>query len=364
MVVKYRFEVDVGVLSVMHSTEETSISVEFEFEAFATGKLYILKMDEVALVAHHKVFAFDPTMISDITSTPPTNVEIKKSGPAPLTKDQFVKEMMTGNVGMLPSRASITYVRDVAGRQQTIIFDIPEKAYPEGSSGKVIELERMIRMHERTHAQLKQEIKDLREELDQRELEELREVVSVPYNALIVANQVAHAFMKEKDGYLNDEYSVFIKSRENASVDQLIAAFLETSEKRLLFNLHYMNWVDHRDFMAEAKISIVGIAYGQSSMGLSTGWTPSSLAFEVAYTSKKRSYEVRTMGSDMKMTNVDLNGKHLGKKKGWVACKHPIPIPIGSIRRSISFMTSAGSGSDMAKFDVGYGIRCLCILWR
>lgn len=293
MVATIRFEVPLGALSIKHEceTETSGLTIGFEFESFADGKLYLLNMNQPELEKHHKVFAFDATIAIDMTSEQPATADVLAFGPRP---DQTI--------------ARLTYNIDIKGRKSHVVFDLPEKEYPEGCSSKIIDLERQVRMHQRVHEELRDEIKELRAERERRvEEDDDRQIIQVPFTTLVVSKPTAHAWMKTPGGYLFDEYKQHMESKENTTVDQIVDAFFDDGDKRLMFNMHYLNRVEAINFIGVVKTTFVCIGVPHQFYILS-GWTASGFTFEVTKSlePKNRSY---SFGQHSTMMQPNNNGK-------------------------------------------------------
>jgi hypothetical protein len=256
MVANIRFEVELGLLKIKQERETDNINIGFEFESFADGKLYLLDMDQAALEGHHKVFAFDATIVIDITSEKPTDVKILK---VPTFEHTI---------------ARVIYNTDVKGRPQEITFDLPEKQYPEGSSAKVIDLERQMRIDRLAHEKLQAEHEKLQDryvklqksfdkwvDLMDNHTEECvnrfinndnRQIIQVPFTKLVVSKDMAHEYMKKEGSYAWFSYMRHIESKKSMPIDWVVDSFLDDGHKRLMFNMHYLNHVEGIDFIAPA----------------------------------------------------------------------------------------------------------------
>lgn len=266
MVATIRFEVDLGVLSIKHErgTETSGLTIGFEFESFADGKLYLLNMNQPELEECHKVFAFDATIAIDMTSEEPAIVDV-------IALDQRPDQTIT----------RLTYSIDIKGRKSHVVFDLPEKEYPEGCSSKIIDLERQVRMHRRIHEELRDEIEELRIERARRiEEDNDRQIIQVPFTTLVVSKPTAHAWMKTPGGYLFDEYKQHMESKENTSIDQIVDAFFDDGDKRLMFNMHYLNRVECINFIGVAKTTFMTMSQ-QYGIYILSGWTIAGFTFEV-----------------------------------------------------------------------------------
>lgn len=201
------FESSIGILKVEtkptnNDEESTCPTVHFEFEAYSTGKIYEIMIDELEkLQSIHKIFLFEPFLILDIVLEKPK-----------IEWDDISE-----------SNVIITYNVIAVGKTFNIVFVLAPKSYPEGSNQEVIDLKRQIRL--------------LNRQIDELIAPKLYYEIEIPYNKLVIQYQDAHNWLKKND----NEYVKLIESKENASVDNLVVEFINTNEKRLLFNLECLS---------------------------------------------------------------------------------------------------------------------------
>lgn len=69
----------------------------------------------------------------------------------------------------------------------------------------------------------------------------------VPFDSLITTEDNANEFLTN---YYSDEYKKYVATKKNSNVQNLVKGFLDTRLKRLLFNMHYINRIEKKQFIS------------------------------------------------------------------------------------------------------------------
>ena len=103
--------------------------------------------------------------------------------------------------------------------------------------------------------------------------------------------------------YCSDEYREYKKIKINSTIDNQVNDFLDSSSKKLLFNLHYLNW--------EQKLEFISIYNHTTVKNASTVYAKSysidSSGLEFIVTSTNKLYRYKTYNKsiiDEKFNNI------------------------------------------------------------